>query len=96
MPTTVRIQRSSSCAAKIVDPVWRLNAGGDLALPEIEGPRPLRTRLTNRYVARLQRIAEHDPAVANAFVRVIGLLEPPSALTRPGILARAIVGGRPA
>lgn len=81
-------------AATIVDPVWQFNAGGDLALPEIEGDRPLRTRLTNRYVARLQRIAQHDPVVANAFIRVIGLLEPPTALTRPGILARALLGGR--
>lgn len=87
-------QRFFRAAAKIVDPAWKFNARGDLALPEIEGTRPLRTRLTNRYVARLQRIAEHDPAVANAFIRVIGLLEPPSALTRPGILARAIFGGR--
>jgi 2-polyprenyl-6-methoxyphenol hydroxylase-like FAD-dependent oxidoreductase len=87
-------RRFFQAAAKIVDPVWQFNVGGDLALPEIEGARPLRTRLTNRYVARLQRIAQHDPVVANAFIRVIGLLEPPSALTRPGVLARAIVGGR--
>ncbi len=87
-------RRFYRAAAKIVAPAWRLNAGGDLALPEIAGHRPLSLRLTNRYVARLQRIAEHDPVVASAFLRVAGLLAPPSVMMSPRIVAKAIVGGR--
>jgi 2-polyprenyl-6-methoxyphenol hydroxylase-like FAD-dependent oxidoreductase len=81
-------------AAKIVRPAWQLNAGGDLALPEIEGRRSLAVRITNRYVARLQRAAEHDAAVAATFIRVAGLLAPPSAMMSPRILTKTIVGGR--
>lgn len=87
-------RRFFRAAAKIIDPVWQLNAGGDLALPEIPGHRPLVTRAVNRYVARLQRVAGHDPAVATAFVRTIGLLDPPSAMFAPRVLARVLLGGR--
>jgi 2-polyprenyl-6-methoxyphenol hydroxylase-like FAD-dependent oxidoreductase len=81
-------------AAKIVAPAWQLNAGGDLALPEIVGHRPLALRVINRYVARLQGVAEHDKAVAGAFMQVSGLRLPPPALMSPRILARVIAGGR--
>ncbi|MGW4461846.1 FAD-dependent oxidoreductase [Micromonospora sp. NPDC004704] len=80
--------------AKVIDPVWQLNAGGDLALPEIEGHRPLATRLINRYVARLHRVAVHDKRVAATFSRVAGLLDPPGAILAPGILLRVFLGGR--
>jgi 2-polyprenyl-6-methoxyphenol hydroxylase-like FAD-dependent oxidoreductase len=81
-------------AARIVRPAWQLNAGGDLALPEIEGHRPLALRVLNRYVARLQQVAEHDPVVAAAFVRVAGLRARPSSMMTPGMLVRAITGAR--
>jgi 2-polyprenyl-6-methoxyphenol hydroxylase-like FAD-dependent oxidoreductase len=81
-------------AAKVIDPVWQLNAGGDLALPEVPGHRPLATRLINRYVARAQRVGASDPDVATAFIRVGGLLDPPAAILAPRILARVIRGGR--
>lgn len=87
-------RRFFRAAARIVRPAWQLNAGGDLTLPEIEGHRPLAVRVVNRYVARLQRAAEHDPAVAAAFMKVAGLLVPPSAMMSPRIIAKVIVGGR--
>ena len=77
-------------AARIVTPAWQLNAGGDLALPEVKGHRPLTVRLVNRYVARVQRVAERDPAVAAAFMNVAGLVAPPSALLSPRILVKVI------
>jgi 2-polyprenyl-6-methoxyphenol hydroxylase-like FAD-dependent oxidoreductase len=80
-------------AAGIIDPVWQLNAVADLALPEIDGRRTPATRLLNRYIARLHRVGAHDPVVAGAFMRTIGLLDPPSSITRPGVLARVIIGG---
>lgn len=80
-------------AAGITDPAWQLNAVADLALPEIDGRRTPSTRVLNRYVARLHRVAAHDPVVAGAFTRTIGLIDPPSSLTRPGVLTRVLVGG---
>jgi 2-polyprenyl-6-methoxyphenol hydroxylase-like FAD-dependent oxidoreductase len=88
-------RRFYRAAARIVSPAWRLNAGGDLALPEVEGNRTLSVRAVNRYVARLQRIAEHDPAVSAAFIRVASLRAHPSAMMAPRILARALLPRRP-
>ncbi|WP_367130021.1 FAD-dependent oxidoreductase [Saccharothrix sp. HUAS TT1] len=85
--------RFFKAAAKIIDPVWQLNALGDLALPEIPGHRSPSTRALNRYVARLQRVAAHDPVAATAFIRTIGLLQPPTSILRPDVLARVVFGG---
>ena len=66
--------------------------GGDLALPEIEDHRPLVLRITNAYVERLLRVAEHDPVVAAAFGDVGDLLAPPQEIMRPRILWRVLHG----
>ena len=86
-------QRFFRAAARIIDPVWQLNALGDLALPEIPGHRTLSTKALNRYVARLQRVATHDPVAATAFIRTIGLLQPPTSILRPDVLARVLIKG---
>lgn len=87
-------RRFFRAAAKAINPAWQLSAGGDLALPEIEGHRPLATRVINRYVARLHRVAQHDTTVSAAFRRVGLLLDPPSAVLAPRILLRVLLGGR--
>jgi hypothetical protein len=84
--------RFFSSAAKIVDQAWELAAGGDLGLPEVEGDRPLILRLSNTYVERLLRVAEHDPVVATAFNDVCDLLAPPTEVMRPRILWRVLRG----
>jgi 2-polyprenyl-6-methoxyphenol hydroxylase-like FAD-dependent oxidoreductase len=81
-----------SSAAKIVDQAWELAVGGDLGLPEVEGDRPLILRLSNTYVERLLRVAEHDPVVATAFNDVCDLLAPPTEVMRPRILWRVVRG----
>jgi 2-polyprenyl-6-methoxyphenol hydroxylase-like FAD-dependent oxidoreductase len=84
-------------AAKIVDQAWELAVGGDLGLPEVEGNRSLMLHLSNAYLERLLRVAEHDPVVATAFNDVCDLLSPPTAVMRPQILGgycAAICGGR--
>jgi 2-polyprenyl-6-methoxyphenol hydroxylase-like FAD-dependent oxidoreductase len=83
-------RRFFRAAAKAIDPAWTLSAGGDLALPEIEGHRPLATRMINRYIARAQRAGVHDARLATMFVRVGGLLDPPASIFAPGVLARVL------
>jgi 2-polyprenyl-6-methoxyphenol hydroxylase-like FAD-dependent oxidoreductase len=83
-------RRFYRAAARIVSPAWQLNAGGDLALPEVKGHRSLTVRLVNRYVARVQHVAERDPAVAAAFMNVAGLVTPPSALLSPTTLTKVL------
>ncbi|MEO3814001.1 FAD-binding protein [Sphaerisporangium sp. B11E5] len=83
-------RRFYRAAAKVIDPAWQLSAAGDLALPEIAGPRPLATRLINRYVARLHRVGADDIDVADAFWRVAGYLDPTPALLRPRVALRVL------
>jgi 2-polyprenyl-6-methoxyphenol hydroxylase-like FAD-dependent oxidoreductase len=47
-------------AGKIVSQAWDMAVGGDLALPEVAGRRPMTLRITNAYIERLLRVAEHD------------------------------------
>ena len=79
-------------ARKVVNPAWEMAVGGDLALPEVPGHRPLITRISNAYVERLLRVAEHDPIVAAAFGDVSDLLAPPQHILGPRILWRVLRG----
>lgn len=75
-------------AAKSIGVAWQLAVGGDLALPEIEGARPLSMRLTNIYVDRVQTAAETNLAVAAQFLKVAGFSAPPASLFAPSIVFR--------
>jgi hypothetical protein len=86
--------RVLSSARWAVQDAWDLAAGGDLAHPEVEGPRPPSWRLTTAYLQRLLPVAHHDPVVATALIRVIGMLDRPQRLMRPQVLRRVLGGSR--
>jgi len=67
---------------------WQSSVGSDLALPEVDGPRPVSMRLTNAFTKRILIACSTDPVVAGMFVRVMGMLEPPTKLMHPTMLAR--------
>jgi hypothetical protein len=50
--------------------------------------------VVNRYVRRLHRVAAYDAKVAAAFVRVAGLVDPPSAIMTPAVAGRVLLGRR--
>ena len=77
-------------AANVIDTPWQLAARGDLALPEVPGRRSPQIRLLNRYLTRLHRAAATDPRLATAFLRVSGLVDPPSALLAPKTMVRVL------
>ena len=81
-------------AAHVIDAPWHLAVGGDLALPQVPGPRPFPVKLINAYVARLQCVAVHDAVVAAAFVKVMHMLAPPPSLFAPAVVWRVWRGGR--
>jgi 2-polyprenyl-6-methoxyphenol hydroxylase-like FAD-dependent oxidoreductase len=85
------VRRFLAAAAPAVDHAWEMAIGGDLALPEVEGPRPARLRAINAYLGRLQSVAEHDAVVAAAFVNVVAMLERPQRLLRPSIVRRVVM-----
>jgi len=75
-------------AAKPIGVAWQLAVGGDLALPEIEGARPLSMRLANKYVDRVQAAAETNLAVAGQFLKVAGFSASPASLFAPSVVLR--------
>lgn len=87
-------RRYFRAAAKPIGVAWQFAVGGDLSLPEVQAKRPLATRLGNRYIARLQTVAQYDMEVTETFFRIIGLLDPPSRLLRPKMLVRAALHRR--
>jgi len=86
-----RPDRYLAAIRPIVDHAWELAVAGDLALPEVEGPRPARVRVVNAYIGRLQAAAETDPVVARAFLEVVAMFRRPQSLLRPSIARRVVI-----
>ena len=76
--------------ARVIDVPWEISAGGDLDFPEVEGPRTAKVRMGNAYISRTQYAATKDAAVTDQYMRVAGLMDPPTALMRPAIMARVL------
>jgi hypothetical protein len=85
-------RRFFRAAAKPVNRAWQLANGGDLALTSATAKLPLPVRMTNGYIGALHAAATRDRALVRQFVRVTGLLDPPTALMRPGALLRVVSG----
>ncbi|WP_433281198.1 FAD-dependent oxidoreductase [Pseudonocardia xinjiangensis] len=79
--------------APICRRVWDIATRSDLALPEVDGTRPLLARVLDTYVRRVQLAAHRSPAVARAFLRVANLVDPPAALLAPAVLAAVLRPG---
>jgi 2-polyprenyl-6-methoxyphenol hydroxylase-like FAD-dependent oxidoreductase len=77
---------------KPIDLAWQTASAGDLALPEVAGPRPLMIRLLNGFSARVMAAAEDDPALSNQFLRVAVFVDSPGRLLRPSMLGRVLAG----
>lgn len=67
----------------------------DLAFAGVDGPRTGARRVLGCYVDRLHAAAEHDAALGTAFMRVAGLVDPPSALLRPRVVVSVLRPRRP-
>lgn len=83
-------QRYFRAAARAIDIAWQTAVGADLAIPSVQGERPLPVRVINAYVAKVFDAAQHDAVVAVAFQRVSHLLAAPPSLMRPAIVARVL------
>lgn len=83
-------RRTLSAAQPTVQDAWDLATGADLAHPEVEGPRPLPWKLNTAYMGRLLPVAHHDPEVAAALIRVVGMIDRPAQLMAPRTLWRVL------
>jgi hypothetical protein len=85
-------RRFFRAAAKPINMAWQLTVGSDLALPQVQGPRPLPVRIVNAYVNWVLTAAERDPAVAEQFLRVAALQDPATRLFRLPTALRVLLG----
>ena len=85
-------RRFFRAAAKPVGMAWQLTVGADLALPQVKGPRPIPVRVINAYVNRVLTAAERNRAIAEQFLRVIALQDPPKRVFRPSTALRVLLG----
>jgi hypothetical protein len=76
--------------SRVIDVPWEISAGGDLDFPGVEGRRTMKVRVGNAYIARLQYAATKDARVTDGYMRVAGLIDPPQALIRPGMMLRVL------
>lgn len=79
--------------ATTLDGIWSQSTSEDLRFPEAVGERPWWLALSNRYSARVYQASLRDEVVSKAFLQVMHLIEPPSSLLRPAILARVLRSG---
>ncbi|MFE9191809.1 FAD-dependent oxidoreductase [Micromonospora sp. NPDC007208] len=79
-----------------IDSPWDFSASADLGYAGVQGRRTAKVRTINAYVARYQRAAVHDAELTNGFIRVAGLIDPPTSLLRPDRIVRVLrKAGRP-
>ncbi len=76
--------------ARVIDAPWDMSTGADLGFEGTKGRRTLKVRMGNAYIPRLQAAAVNDGTLSAAFLRAAGLVDPPQALLRPGVVARVL------
>jgi 2-polyprenyl-6-methoxyphenol hydroxylase-like FAD-dependent oxidoreductase len=76
--------------ARIIDVAWQGVAIEDYRYAELADQRPAALRPVQWYMSRVHRATHASAEVVDRFYRVIGFLEPPSALIRPRVLANVL------
>lgn len=77
-------------SAKTIGIAWRNATSADLSLPEVAGKRSVGMRLNNAFADRVLTAVETDRVVAGQFFRVLAMLDAPTRLMRPSMLARIL------
>jgi 2-polyprenyl-6-methoxyphenol hydroxylase-like FAD-dependent oxidoreductase len=87
-------RRFFKATAKQIAPVWRANRLTDLILSQGGGWRWALRCLVNWQMDKVHAAAANDPAVAEAIVRVMHLVDPPARLLQPSFLIRLVAANR--
>ncbi len=78
--------------AKVIETPWLMATSEDLRYPATEGEAPnWRIRFVQQYIQRIIAIMPDYPEVADTFLHVMNLVQPPTQLFRPGILIKVII-----
>ncbi len=80
--------------ARINETPWQLATASDYQVPATEGKKPNGiTKLTYRYFDSLVELLPTTPSASKAFSEVVHMIEPPTALFHPAIVARILLHG---
>jgi 2-polyprenyl-6-methoxyphenol hydroxylase-like FAD-dependent oxidoreductase len=74
----------------VVDTAWNGASIEDLRFPELAHQRQARLKPLQWYMDRVHRATHDSPLVTDQFYRVINLLDPPTSLFRPRVLAHSL------
>lgn len=85
----VRFQRN---LAKAIALPWQASTGEDFAFPQVAGKRPPGAGLINWFMRRVIRLGAVDREALLGFLKVVHLLQAPTALMRPRLLWRVFFG----
>ncbi|MFJ2995332.1 NAD(P)/FAD-dependent oxidoreductase [Pandoraea sp. NPDC087047] len=85
VPGSRALQRA---LARVARPAWILSTGVDIRQTGDRGPAHWKAQLMQCYVERLLPLAVEDDAIFRLFMRVMHMVEPPSALFVPSVAAR--------
>jgi 2-polyprenyl-6-methoxyphenol hydroxylase-like FAD-dependent oxidoreductase len=83
-------QRYRRQVGELLATPWSMATTGDLRFPEVEGKRPPAFALTNWYGDRFQELASHDVEALRTFVRVMQMVDQPTALFSPRLVLKVL------
>ena len=75
---------------KIKNKLWKMSTNEDFRFSETTGTRPFGIGLMNKYVSQMHRATLHDEVVCKTFLKVMGLVDPPTKLMHPKIIWRIL------
>lgn len=79
-------------AAKHIGPTWAMNQASDRQASSERRHRSLVGRLQGWSINQIMKAAENDIVLTERLLRVANLVDPPSRLTSPALLGRAVLG----
>jgi 2-polyprenyl-6-methoxyphenol hydroxylase-like FAD-dependent oxidoreductase len=79
-------------AGKVLEAPWMMAGSEDLRHPAVEGKRPFGHAAVQWYSDRLQRLTAVDGDAVKAFMEVMHMLAPPTAMFRPGLALKTLAG----
>lgn len=85
--------RFQKALAQAIALPWQASTGEDFVYPQVAGKRPPGAGLINWFMRRVIRLGAVDREALVGFLKVVHLLQPPTALMRPRLLWRIFFGG---
>lgn len=73
-----------------IDAPWEMTTTVDLSFPGVEGDRPFKVRFGNWFLKKVQVAATRDGNITEQYFRAAGLIDPPTALQRPGFILKVL------